>query len=251
MRKQLALIAAAAALLGAASSAQAYAVLTIVDSGVAGSARTCDLTLWDGSANYCDSVHVGFNIVSANNVSFSGTIGNHSVSTTSGTGNSPGNSVFGILDTSTTSVTRNSAIGGGNLQINMTGFGYTSPTGLVKTFEGSASYTSSLFALGDSVRSDFWVDPNGAGANVNNLNCTVNVGVTAFGCSAGSLVWNDNGGSFSIRSLQTYNVAVNGSVNVTSTGIVKNKLPEPATLSLVGLALVGAGFAGRRAAKKA
>jgi hypothetical protein len=247
MRKQLALIAAAAALLGAASSAQAYVVLTIVDSGVGGSAKTCDLTAWNGLANYCGA---GFNIVSANNVSFSGMVGNHMVSTTSGTGNSPGNNVFAILDTSTTSVTRQTA-GAGNLQINMTGFGYTNPAGLVKSFEGSASYTSSLFNAGDNVRSDFWVDPNGAGANVNNLNCTINVGVTLFGCSAGSLIWNDNGGSFSIRSLQTYNVAVNGSVNVTSTGIVKNAVPEPATLSLVGLALLGAGFAGRRAAKKA
>jgi hypothetical protein len=233
MRKQLALIAAAAALLGAASSAQAYLVLTIVDSGVAGSARTCDLTFWDGTANYCDTLpggHVGFNIVDANSVSFSGTIGKHLVSTTSGSALET--ATLAILDTSSTSVRRNSA-GAGDLQINMTGFGYTSPTGLVKTFEGSASYTSSLFTLGDAVRSDFWVDPNGAGANVNNLNCTVNVGVTLFGCSAGNLVWNDNGGSFSIRSLQTYNVAVNGSVNVTSTGIVKNKLPEPATLSLI------------------
>ncbi len=250
MRKQLALIAAAAALLGVASSAQAYAVLTIVDSGVGGSARTCDLTLWDNTANFCDSVDVGFNIVSANNISFSGMIGNHMVSTTSGTGNSPGNNVFAILDTSTTSVTRQTA-GAGSLQINMTGFGYTNPASLIKTFEGSASATSGLFSPGDNVRSDFWVDPNGAGASVNNLNCTVNVGVTLFGCNAGSLVWNDNGGSFSIRSLQTYNVAVGGSVNVTSFGIVKNKIPEPATLSLVGLALLGAGFAGRRAAKKA
>jgi PEP-CTERM motif len=172
------------------------------------------------------------------------------VSTTSGTGNSPGNNVFAILDTSTTSVTRDTA-GAGNLQINMTGFGYTNPAGLLKSFKGDASYTSSLFSPGDTVRSDFWVDPNGAGANVNNLNCTISVGVTAFGCAAGSLLWNDNGGSFSIRSLQTYNVATNGSVNVTSTGIVKNAVPEPATLSLVGLALLGAGFAGRRAAKKA
>jgi hypothetical protein len=252
MRKQLALIAAAAALLGAASSAQAYLVLTIVDSGVAGSARTCDLTFWDGTANYCDTLpngHVGFNIVDANNVSFSGTIGKHLVSTTSGSALET--ATLAILDTSSTSVRRNSA-GAGDLQINMTGFGYTSPTAAVKTFEGNASYTSSSFAPGDTVRSDFWVDPSDSGAPVNNLNCVTNITSGFGGCTAGALNWTDTAfSSFSIRSVQTYNVAVGGTVNVTSTGIVRNKIPEPATLSLVGLALVGAGFAGRRAAKKA
>jgi hypothetical protein len=225
--------------------------IDLVDSDVVGSARTCDLTYWDNTANYCDTLlggHVGFNVVDASNASFSGMIGRHMVSTTSSSAlETP---TLAILDTSSTSVRRMCA-GGGDLQINMTGFGYTCPTAAVKTFEGFASHTSSAFTVGDNVRSDFYVDPSDSGDPVYNLNCTSNINSAGF-CNAGNLVWTHIPfSSFPIRSVQTYNVAVGGTMNSTSTGKVQNKLPEPATLSLVGLALLGAGFAGRRAAKKA
>jgi hypothetical protein len=248
MRKQLALIATAAvALLGAASSAQAYVVLTITDTGT-GTQMVCDLTSWNGNANYCGA---GFNVVNANNVSFSGTVGDHQVATTSGTGNVPGNLVFANLDTSTTSVTRNG--GSGSLEIDIVGFDYTQPVGAIKTFSGSASLTSSpgLFQPTDTVMTNFWVDGANGGNFVNGLSCMQSVS-TNNSCDAGSLLWNDGApAQFSIRSRQTYSVAAGGTVNATSSAIVTKHIPEPATLSLVGLALLGAGFAGRRAAKKA
>lgn len=249
MRKQLALIATAAvALLGAASSAQAYIVLTITDTGTA-TQKVCDLTAWNGFANYCGA---GFNVVSANNVSFAGAVGNHTVSTTSGTGNAPGNAVFANLDSSTTSVTRTAA-GAGSLEIDIVGFDYNQPVGPIKLFSGSASLTSSngLFKPTDTVESKFWVDGANGGNFVNGLSCMQSV-TTNNSCSAGSLLWNDGApAQFSIRSRQIYTVGAFGVVNATSSAIVTNPIPEPATLSLVGLALLGAGFAGRRAAKKA
>lgn len=251
MRKQLALIATAAvALLGAASSAQAYIVLTITDTGT-GTQKLCDLTGWTiaSGANYCGA---GFNVVNRDNVSFAGTVGNHTVATTSGTGNAPGNPVFANLDTSTTSVTRLNA-GTGSLEIDIVGFDYTQPVGSIKTFSGSASLTSSptLYNPSDTVMSRFWVDGANGGNFVNGLSCMQSVS-TNNSCNAGSLLWNDGApAQFSIRSRQTYTVAAFGVVNATSSAIVTKHIPEPATLSLVGLALLGAGFAGRRAAKKA
>jgi hypothetical protein len=250
MRKQVSLLATAAvALLGAVSSAQAYVVLTIADTGT-GASVSCDLTGWTiaSGAGFCGA---GFNIVNANNVSFAGTVGNHSVSTTSGTGNAPGNPVFANLDTSTTSVTRTAA-GAGGLQISIVGFDYSQPVDPIKTFSGSASLTSStgLFAPTDTVNSEFWVDGSNGGGFVNGLSCMMNVS-TNTSCNAGSLLWSDGApAQFSIRARQTYTVAAFGTVNATSSAIV-TRIPEPATLGLVGLALLGAGFASRRAAKKA
>lgn len=249
MRKQLALIATAAvALLGAASSAQAYIVLTITDTGT-GTQKLCNLNSWNGFANYCGA---GFNVVSATNVSFSGTVGNHTVATTSGTGNIPGNPVFASLGSSTTEVSRQAA-GAGALEIDIVGFNYTQPVGAIKTFSGSASLSSSigLFQPTDTVMSSFWVDGANGGSLVNGLSCMQSV-TTNNSCSAGSLLWNDGApAAFSIRSRQSYTVAAFGTVNATNSAIVTKHIPEPATLSLVGLALLGAGFASRRAARKA
>jgi hypothetical protein len=189
-----------------------------------------------------------FFVVSANNVTFSGTVGNFQVATTNGAGNAPGNAIFADLNSSTTSVTRLNA-GAGHLAIDVVGFDYTQPIGAMKSFSASASLTSpsGLFSPGDNIQSQFYVDGSNSGGLVNSLSC--GMAVTANNsCNAGSLMWTDGSpAQFSIRSQQQYFVAAGGSVNATSSAIVR--VPEPASLGLVGLALLGAGFAARRKLK--
>ncbi len=251
MRKHLTKLAlAAAALAGLSTSANAFVILTIVDVANPGGALVCNTSVASSGVlpGNC-STSAGFfpYVLGANTSIFTGTISGFSVSTTSGIGTS--GITFADLNAATSSVSY-SGLGIGTMQIKLEVYDFTQPVGGLKNFSGSASLTSSVASAGDTIKSDFFVDGSNAGLLTNPLSCTAAILTSGNSCSAGSLQWADGPpAQFSMTTIQTYKVAAGGAVNATSSSVVT--VPEPATLSLVGLTLLGLGFASRRRSGKA
>jgi hypothetical protein len=250
MRKSVINLAvAAAALLGAASIAQAKVVLSL-------KAFASDGITQIGSTSFCDSSAFGacsasFSLVGGG-LSFVGSVGNFSVTTTSFTGNLPGTPSSATLDASTTKVKNNSASGFGFFFIDVFATDYMFPAGNEKYLSGSASLTQtgSSVTAGDFVTSRFYADGTNAGLLTNQRSCTMNSATTG-GCDAGTGAWTDaDGGLFAMRDIQVYRLTAQKTINTTASGEV-TPIPEPMTLSLVGAALLAAGFAARRKAKQA
>lgn len=243
--------AAAAVLLGVATSAQATVRLDLTDVGAAFS-LTCD-TAFAVSGSNCGA---GFTILGGGTgIQFSGTVGGFSVFTTTFASNTPGSATAAILNGSTTLVTRTGA-GQGDLRIDLAGFGYMMPAGPLKSLRGSASLTSSdgSFGAGDLVFNEFVASPSGAfpiAGTDPTRQCTMTPISSSDNCSTSTLVWADPlEGDFSMRDVQLIRLSNGRTVNTTISGTV-GAVPEPMTLSLVGAALLGVAAAARRRANKA
>jgi hypothetical protein len=249
MRKSVINLAvAAAALLGAASAAQAKVVLTVqaYDSSAALlSSLSCDSSAFGACAS-------GF-ILLPTGLVFVGSVSNFSVSTTSFTGNMPGTALSATLNASTTSVSNNSVSGFGYLYIDVYATDYLFPAGNDKYLSGSASITQagSSVTAGDYLQSNFYADGTNNGLATNMRTCTVASSTNGSCAAPAAGTWNDaNGGFFSMRDIQTFRLSGGSTINSTASGEV-TPVPEPMTLSLVGAALLAAGAAARRKAKKA
>lgn len=246
---------AAAAVLGLASSANAYVVLTITDLSTA-TTVTCN--------SFVGGCGSGFGVAN-NAISFAGSVGAFDIGFSSGTSNAPGNALFATSNTATTTVFRNDAAAGTkSLVIDLIAFDFFNPTGLQKTMEGSAtpSNTIGFNSPLESVFTNFRVNSdNGStapsfnlvpGGPVTSFSCTYNPASPTQCFNAGNAVWNDPASGqpgFSMRTQQSFNILAGTSINSSSSLTVRN-VPEPLTVSLVGAALLAAGVASRRKATK-
>lgn len=264
MSKSMTKIALAAAVLaGAATSAQAYVFMRIADLApdqiTIQSSAECNTSLAqvNVAGGNCSTVD-GFTGYALNGtgIGFNGVVGNFEVFTTSGTSNIPGSASAAFLNTSSTSVENLSADGTGldTMYIDFRGFNFSAPGAEFKTLFGSASYSGTISGSGAGVQeldTRFYADPSNGGGTAVADDC-VRAIVVADACDSGTpVMWSDvPGSSFSLRSQQYFSI-VGATITNATTSVVARPAPEPMTVSLVSIALLGAGLAARRRARQA
>lgn len=267
MRKVLTKLAfATAALVGAVSSAQAYVILKLTDATGVVTSKSCDTSVGGCSAEF------GAFAPNANAITFNGTVGDFSVSQTSGITFS--NATLALAQANNNLVFRtDGGLGLQGLIIEFTAMDVMAPPDVLKVLSGSGSMSGAPIGAGatDTVVTRVAVNS----ANLNSFfppfaNAGTFGTVTAMGCSfaiapsAGcdatdtgltnvgnkSVVWTDPAVPFSFQTLQRFDINATAFVGTTATALI-TRVPEPASTALVGIALFGlAATARRRSATK-
>jgi hypothetical protein len=264
---------AAAALVGFSGSAHAYpyVVLTLTDFNVTTNSisvqKSCS-SFDAASVAACSAAGFGTS-VGSNQIQFgttlqflgggfaaSGLLGDFTITSTSAVSNTPGTPVEGTTNRSQTEASR-AASGNGDvhrLLVDFVAYGYTDPNALDKLLSASAGITANLgsFAPTDKVTSFFSVDKDNGLAATASLGCTLTVASSPLNesCGLGPIPWTDNGGMYSLRSIQSFDMAVGSRLNSTANSKVSN-VPEPTTAALLAVAMIGLGVAARRGSKRA
>lgn len=271
-------LAAAAALLMAGGAANAYLLYSVgqTNGGATNESFSCRSDTFDGcgtaggvstnpttgrvTRSFFQADGSQFNVLTGggltDTIEFSGIVGNYSINSTNGTSNLPGAPNLAQTSTSSLSVNRVSNSGGNSAQlfIGISAFNFSQPDSLVKTLFGSATISGA--GVG-SMTSSFWANPNNESTKLAGLGVSCSYVLAANGgCTSPAIQWNDplpNVGDpayysmFSLHSSHTFRLN-NGSSFSGSTSTQAERVPEPATLGLVGVALLAAAAVARRKA---
>lgn len=278
MSNVLSKVAAAAALLGAASASHAFILYNVSQNGGGIAADnenySCRSDTFGGCGTFLTSFTIAGRTTSvfsladgssfrvekggglADTITFSGQVGDYSINSTNGTSNTPGTATEARTTTSSLDVRRVTAAGGGGAElfIGIQAFNFTQPDGVIKTLFGSSSISSTSAGSG-SISASFWADKDNEGKkDTPTIGCSYTL-VPDASCSTSTLVWNDPApgvgdpsyfSMFSLRSEHTFKLT-NGSFFTGTTSLTAAlPVPAPATLSLVGVALLAAGAVARR-----
>jgi len=267
MRRSLIAVAAGAALALAAgfASAAPRVVLTIkviadsTFSGLLGGAANAGVNIIT-----CDSAGLISNGCSSSFIFSSGPfgtgwstapggvmLGNFGFNNVSFAGNAPGQSTEATLEASQ-NILKNFGVSMGYFEVDLQAFDYVLPDAAgplgLRNLSGNASFsaTSNLVA-GERIESFFYADGTNNGLASNGASCLMaGPGISSGNCNVPAAVWSDvGGGSFSMREVIRYSLGANRSVNTSSTSTV-TPVPEPMSIALVGIALLGAAAASRR-----
>lgn len=231
---------AAAVLAGAATSAQAGLILTIGDS-FGPTSVTCNNTFAAGVVACAGN---GF-ITALNSNSIiigSITVGGFAIGGSLTSTNNPGVGGTSFLNQSTLTASNISGVAG-NFYVDLLSQGFTVPAGPGMYMTGSSGGSSNLGGTG-TITNNYYADPTNLGLLSNGISCAYAV-ATSFNCDAPGINWLRNPGPFALRQIQTFALGA-GVSNLNTTNNLTVVLPEPMSLSLVGIALVGLGLASRR-----
>ena len=185
-------------------------------------------------------------------------VGGYNFTGASGTAsNVPGDPLFSNLSDSKLSIDHVS--GAGDLVINFAGWNYNLPAGPDLILSTSSSGIWNVAQAGDSATFQAWVRndniPTLPGGDATAISPVCNSGGpgTTLSCStsSGNVPWVLTGTQFALTGEEVIHQAIGseasyqGTVNVTATAV-----PEPATLSLIGVSLLGLGFIRRQQRKR-
>jgi hypothetical protein len=161
-----------------------------------------------------------------------------------------------VLNLDNFSITRLAGGGTGTLGLNSIGLDYVAPVGVAKSSFGSSSMIRqsgpNLTAASSQFTSFYGDDAGGFPGPLDLLDSCLSTGVANSRSCSISEAWDDlGGGDFSMRIAQEITLEAGRTVKTQASLTTTAGVPEPMTLSLVGVALLGVAAAARRRSTKA